>query len=80
MRTEVGHEGIRWRKINAIDSHLSPTPFLFNVADIDFFGRKIYPNADIVEIKNAMHDIVLSADEVIEDYFMNISKWLKEHY
>jgi len=51
---------------------------VLNVEDIVFFGRKIYPNADIIEIKNAMHDIVLSSDDVIEDYFMNISIWLKK--
>lgn len=51
---------------------------VFNVDHIDFFGRKIYPQADIIEIKNAVHDIVLSSDEVIDDYFENISKWLKK--
>ncbi|TXK93072.1 hypothetical protein BMR02_15800, partial [Methylococcaceae bacterium HT1] len=45
----------------------------------DFFGRKIYPQADIIEIKKAVHDIVLSSDEVIDDYFENISKWLKKN-
>ena len=53
---------------------------VLNVADIIFLGRKIYPNADIVEIKNGVHDIVLSSDEVIDDYFENISKWLKKLY
>ncbi|MFV1985462.1 MAG: alpha/beta hydrolase, partial [Thiohalomonadales bacterium] len=50
---------------------------VLNVNDIVFFGRKIYPNADIIEIKNGVHDIVLSSDEVIEDYFAHISQWLK---
>jgi alpha-beta hydrolase superfamily lysophospholipase len=53
---------------------------VLNVNDIVFFGRKIYPDADIVEIKNAMHDIVLSSDEVIEDYFTHISRWLKKYF
>ncbi len=53
---------------------------VLNVDDIVFFGRKIYPNADIVEIKNAMHDVVLSEDDVIEDYFSHISEWLKKHF
>ncbi len=52
---------------------------VLNVDDIVSYGRAIYPDADIIEIKNAMHDIVLSEDEVIEDYFSNISDWLKKH-
>ncbi len=53
---------------------------VLNVDDIVFFGRKIYPNADIIEIKNAMHDIILSSDEVIDDYFAHISVWLKKYF
>lgn len=53
---------------------------VLNVDDIVFFGRKIYPDADIIEIKNAMHDVVLSADEVINNYFTNISEWLEKSY
>ncbi len=52
---------------------------VLNVDDIAFFGRKIYPNADIIEIKNAVHDIVLSSDEVIDVYFTKISAWLKKY-
>lgn len=51
---------------------------VLNVSDIIYFGRKIYPNADIVEIKDSMHDIVLSSDEAIDDYLEHISKWLKK--
>ncbi|MFV2059835.1 MAG: alpha/beta hydrolase [Gammaproteobacteria bacterium] len=53
---------------------------VLNVDDIIFFGRKIYPKAEIIEIKNATHDIVLSSDEVIDDYFTNISKWLNKYF
>lgn len=53
---------------------------VLNVADIIFNGRQIYPNADIIEINNAMHDIVLSSDEVIDDYFTHISVWLKKYF
>jgi len=53
---------------------------VLNIEDIVITGRKIYPNADIIEIKNAMHDIALSADEVVDDYFENISKWLKKYF
>lgn len=52
---------------------------VLNVADISFYGRKIYPDADIIEIKGALHDIVLSRDKAIDDYFTHISKWLKQH-
>jgi len=52
---------------------------VLNVDDIVFLGRKIYPNANIIEIKNAVHDIVLSSDEVIDDYFTNISEWLEKY-
>lgn len=53
---------------------------VLNINDIVLYGRKTYPNADIVEIKNAMHDIVLSSDKVINDYFSHISKWLNKNY
>jgi alpha-beta hydrolase superfamily lysophospholipase len=53
---------------------------VLNVEDINHLGKKIYPNADIVEIKNAMHDIVLSRDEAIDDYFSHISKWLNTNF
>ncbi len=62
------------------DDHMLRSDAVLNVEDIDFFGRKIYPNADIVEIKNAIPDVALSADEVIEAYFTNISTWLKIYY
>jgi alpha-beta hydrolase superfamily lysophospholipase len=52
---------------------------VLNVDDIAYFGRKIYPHADIVTINNAVHDIVLSSDEVIENYFNQISAWLKKN-
>lgn len=52
---------------------------VLNVDDIDFFGRKIYPHADVIAINNAVHDIVLSADDVIENYFNYISAWLKNN-
>ncbi len=65
---------------NTWDDCMLRSDAVLNVADIAFFGRKIYPNADIVEIKNAMHDIVLSSDEVIDDYFTQISKWLNKHF
>ena len=42
---------------------------VLNVYDIVFYGRKTYPSADSVEIKNAMHDIDLSSDEVIDEFF-----------
>lgn len=51
---------------------------VLNVDDIVFYGSKTYQDADIVEIKNAMHDIVLSSDEVINEYFSQISKWLNK--
>lgn len=53
---------------------------VLNVEDISFLGRKIYPDADIIEIKNAVHDIVLSLDDVVEDYFNHISEWLKKNF
>lgn len=62
------------------DDLMHSSDAVLNVEDIKVFGEKIYPDADIVEIKNAVHDVVLSADEVIDDYFMNISKWLKKYY
>lgn len=61
------------------DDLLFTSDGVLNVHDIVFFGRKTYANADIVEIKNAMHDIALSSDEVIEDYFSNIEQWLNKH-
>ncbi len=36
---------------------------VFNVTDIELLGRQILLNADVIEIKNARHDVVLSADE-----------------
>jgi alpha-beta hydrolase superfamily lysophospholipase len=53
---------------------------VLNVDDISFLGRKIYPDADIIEIKDAVHDIVLSAADVVEDYFSHISEWLKKNF
>ncbi len=65
---------------NTWDDFMLCSDAVLNVSDISFFGRKTYPNADIVEIKNAMHDVVLSSDEVIDDYFMQISKWLNKYF
>ncbi len=50
------------------DDRMLSSDAVLDFKDIGFFGRKIYPNTDIVEIKNAMHDVVLSADEAIDDY------------
>ena len=62
------------------DDFMLSSDAVLNVDDIVFFSRKIYPNADIVEIKNAMHDLVLSSDEVIANYFIHISKWLNKYF
>ena len=51
-----------------------------NVDDIVFYSRITYPDADIVEIRNAMHDIALSSDEIIDECFSQISKWLNTYF
>ncbi|MFV2055108.1 MAG: alpha/beta hydrolase [Thiohalomonadales bacterium] len=53
---------------------------VLNIEDIIFFGRKIYPNADIIELKDAVHDVVLSSDDVIEDYFTQLSQWSRKYF
>ncbi|VAW57404.1 hypothetical protein MNBD_GAMMA07-1761 [hydrothermal vent metagenome] len=53
---------------------------VLNVNDIASLGKKIYPDANIIKIKNAIHDIVLSSDEVIDNYFNHISKWLNQPF
>lgn len=65
---------------NNWDDLMLSSDAVLNVTDIVSLGGRIYPNADIVEIKNAMHDIVLSSDEVIGDYFTQISKWLNKYF
>ncbi len=62
------------------DEVLLRSDAVLNVDDMITCGKKIYPNADIIEIKNAVHDIVLSSDDVIEEYFKQISIWLKKHF
>jgi len=52
---------------------------VLNVKDIVHYGEQIYKNVTIVTVENAVHDIVLSADPVIERYFTEISQWLDQH-
>jgi len=52
---------------------------VLNVKDIDKYARQIFPEGEVVAIDNAMHDIVLSSDDVIADYFEHITKWLTKN-
>ena len=49
---------------------------VLNVKDIVHFGEMIYEDVTMVSVKDAVHDIVLSSDDVIEQYFSEISSWL----
>lgn len=60
------------------NDNMLTSDMVLNIKDIIYFGLKIYPEANIIEMKNAMHDMALSSDEVINDYFSHISVWLKE--
>jgi len=53
---------------------------VLNVEDIGFYAKQIYQNVTVVAIENAVHDIVLSEDTVIENYFAEISQWLEKHH
>jgi len=61
------------------NDNMLASDMVLNIEDIIYFGRKIYPNADFVEITNAMHDMALSSDKAINDYFSHISVWLKKY-
>jgi len=52
---------------------------VLNVEDIAHFGEKIYQDVTLVSVKDAVHDIVLSSDDVIEQYFAEISAWLDQN-
>ena len=49
---------------------------VLNVKDIVHFGEMIYEDVTMVSLKDAVHDIVLSSDDVIDQYFSEISSWL----
>ena len=52
---------------------------VLNVKDIVYYSEMIYQNVTMVSVKNALHDIVLSSDDVIEQYFSEISSWLDKN-
>ena len=52
---------------------------VLNVKDIVYFGEMIYEDVTMISIKDAVHDIVLSSDDVIERYFSEISSWLDDN-
>ncbi len=52
---------------------------VLNVNDIVHYGEKIYKNLTLITVKDAVHDIVLSSDPVIEQYFSDISSWLEKN-
>jgi len=52
---------------------------VLNVKDITYYGEKIYKDLAIVSVDNAIHDIVLSSDPVIEHYFSEITHWLDKN-
>jgi len=74
FHSDKSYSGTTW------DNLVYTSDVVLNVDDISFLGRKIYPDADIIEIKDAVHDIVLSFDDVVEDYFNHISEWLKKNF
>ncbi len=52
---------------------------VLNVDDMVYYGEKIYKNLSMITINNAVHDIVLSSDDVIDNYFAAISTWLEQN-
>ena len=62
---------------NSWSEEMQQADAVLNVKDIVHYGEMIYQNVTIVSVKNALHDIVLSSDDVIERYFSEISSWLE---
>ena len=52
---------------------------VLNVKDIAYYAEKIYQDVSVVSVADALHDIVLSADPVIDRYFSEISQWLDQN-
>ncbi len=59
---------------------MQQTDAVLNVKDIVHFGEMIYQDLTMVSVKDAVHDIVLSSDDVIDRYFSEISSWLDDHF
>ena len=52
---------------------------VLNIEDIQRYSKQIYQDVTVTAIENAVHDIVLSSDAVINNYFTEIDAWLEKN-
>lgn len=62
----------KWHKI------ATQSDVILNVKDMIKYGQKMQGDVQLCAIKNALHDVVLSAPEVREEAYLRLFNWIKQ--
>ncbi len=67
------------KDINVYEKEVQTVDIVLDIKDIEKVGNQLGNNVSLITIKDALHDIFLSKEEVREVAYAEMFKWLKKH-